>query len=158
MYKRFLKFIILLVLAGFLITACASTETPVEQDTKEETTEGTDQKAPVIDRTKVTEARNNAESAKFTAENAKAPKAAPEEYQAAVTLYDEAIQADSEEDLEKAYNSFLEAEQAFNKAAEKAEENKQEALKAMSAADDAISKVEKNAQTATEETSGEEEQ
>ncbi len=145
------------MLSVWLAAGCASTETPIDEETVQETAETENTPAATaIDRTKVTEAKNSADSARFEAENAKAPKAAKEEYEAAAALYEKGVQLEEEENLEDAYEAYTAAESGFKKAVETAEMRKQEALKAMNEADTAISSVEKNAQDAAREAEQEE--
>ena len=156
-FRRILPYLGVAFLTLWLFTGCASTETPVEEEVIQETTEeeGSAQTA-AIDRTKVTEAKNSADSARFDAENAKAPKAAAQEFEAAAALYEEGVTLDGADDLEGAYEAYTNAEKAFKESEETANLRKQEALKAMNEADTAITNVEKNAQEAAEEADQEE--
>ncbi len=141
----------------WLFSGCASTEAPVEEEVVQETTEeeGTTQ-TTAIDRTRVSEAKNSADTARFDAENAKAPKAAPQEFEAAVALYEEGESLDTADDLEGAYEAYSGAAQGFKAAKETADTRREEALRAMNDADAAISNAEKSAQEAAEEAEQEE--
>ncbi|OQY33149.1 MAG: hypothetical protein B6241_08580 [Spirochaetaceae bacterium 4572_59] len=135
--RHFLLIIVILILGSFLMS-CASTETPVEG-------------AVAIDRSKVIEARENADSAKAAALEVRAEKAAKDEYQSAETIYTEAKEAEDRVDLELAFTAYQSAEEGFNTAKASAEEKKQAALDAMNAADNAIADAENKAKAATAE-------
>ena len=140
------------LLVLLIFSGCASTDAPVEEEVVQETIEeeGTTQ-APAIDRAKVNEAKNSADSARFDAENAKAPKAAAQEFEAAASLYEEGESLDTADDLEGAYEAYTEAAHGFKAAKDTADTRREEALRAMNDADSAISNAEKSAQEAAEE-------
>ena len=131
-----------LILTAFLMS-CASTETSVEK-------EPTEKKPEVVsmDSSKVTEARTKADTAKNTAVDAGASKAAPQEYEAAEALYAAGVEAENSGDIDKAFEAFTAAESAYNNAVTAVKVNKEAALSAMSAADNALAQVEKNAEEA----------
>ncbi len=142
-FKRVFLFSALpLILTVFLIS-CASTETPVEEELAKPPPE-----VVSMDSSKVTEARSKADTAKSTALEAMAPKAAPEEYASAEALYDDGVKAENSGDTDKAFEAFTAAESAYNNAVSVVQVNKEAALSAMTAADNALSQVEKNAEDA----------
>ncbi len=150
--KRQNLYLVLVLLTGLFFISCASA--PAAEETAEEvvndTAEGVTETV-AIDASRVKEARNNADTAKITAVNAKAGKAASEEFTAAEALYSQGAEAETAGDMEAAYGAFVSAAEAYNKAASTADANRQAAIEAMEAADRAIAQAEEKASEATEE-------
>jgi len=142
-YERVFLFAALPLILTVFLMSCASTGPPVEEELTENPPE-----VVSMDSSKVTEARIKADTAKNTAVDAMAPKAAPEEYAAAEALYADGVKAENSGDTDKAFEAFTEAESAYNNAVSAVKVNKEAALSAMAAADNALDQVEKNAEDA----------
>ena len=150
--KRHSLYLALALLTGFFFISCASA--PAAEETAEEVVENSAEgvaETIEVDASKVKEARNSADTAKIAAVNAKAEKAASEEFAAAETLYKQGAEAETTGDLEAAYGAFVSAAESYNTAASTADANRQAAIEAMEAADKAIAQAEKKATEATDE-------
>ena len=150
--KRQNLYLALVLITGLFLISCASA--PAAEETAEEvvsdTAEGVTETV-VIDASKVKEAKNSADTARIAAVNAKAEKAASDEFTSAEALYSQGAEAETAGDMEAAYGAFVSAAEAYNKAASTADTNRQAAIEAMEAADKAIEQAEKKATEATEE-------
>ncbi len=147
--KRIREVLVFTALALLMILpfSCAS-KPPVEEEVIVE-------EEVVATMDMVNEALTGVQAARERAVKAKAPKAVPEMFEAGENLVASADKAKEQADLNQAFGDYTAAVKAYDKAAGKANELREEALKAMKAADQAISNAEKNAEEAAEQEGGE---
>jgi uncharacterized protein YcfL len=135
--KRKCFFIIATVFA-LILASCAS-----DPATAEDSSDGSRSIS-------VTEAKKSADEAKAKADEVKAPKAAPTEYEEALSLYDKAAVEETAENGDEAIDLYDSSTVAFTKAKTVAEEAREAALAAMAEVDKAISETELKAEEADE--------
>lgn len=139
-----------------LLFSCASgpEETPPEEPVEETPVEEPAEEPAEVDTAAVQAARDAANDARGDAESVRAPKAAPDEFNAAVTNYDAAVVSEESGDLAEAIEGYQDAETGFAASAASARRKRTEAEAAMKAADEAIANTERNAEEAIKEAEG----
>jgi len=95
------------------------------------------------------EAKAAAESARSTAVEVHAPKAAAEEFDSAQSIFDKAEEAENQNDYDKATELFNQAAAGFKASADSASKAREAALEAMAEADKVIGSSETAADEAT---------